>query len=217
MTNKQKVLIASIIGMVVLGSVIVYLSYLGLTPDEDRVNDIEERAQDYVNEHFSNDYEIADTFYDNVDVYDTFSYAAIVESETDDRFRFLVFEHNETNELTDSYVAETFEYELENILRTKLNEAYGEEQIDELWLAYPKDAGHQLNLNHQDIPSVKEFELKPVIRVTLDRGEEEQDEEKLDQIISEIKDELDINGGHITLSFNDSALIFKDKDIRKDL
>ncbi|WP_175615337.1 hypothetical protein [Piscibacillus halophilus] len=216
MTNKKKALIAGIIVAVLLGAIILYLSYLGLSPDSDRVDEVEKQANQYMEEHFQQDYEIIDTLYDNVDVYDTFSYAAIVELENDDRFKFLVFEHNETNELTDSYVAEHFEYELESVLQPLLNEAYGEDNVQELWLTYPKDAGQQLNLDHTNVTSVTEHDLKPVIRITLDRGQEDDDEEKLDQIISEIQDELNISGGHVTLSFNDSAIMFKDKDIKKE-
>ncbi|WP_054754722.1 hypothetical protein [Piscibacillus salipiscarius] len=83
-------------------------------------------------------------------------------------------------------------------------------------MTYPKDAGMQLGINYKQVPSVKEVDLKPIIRVTLDRGKNEDDEKKLNQIIEEVQNELNISGGHVTLSFNDNAIIFKDKDIRKE-
>ncbi|WP_054754723.1 hypothetical protein [Piscibacillus salipiscarius] len=76
------------VGLFVLGVVISILTYQGLTPNDEQVSDIKKQAQSYIEENFSSEYKITDSFYDNVDVYDTFTYAAVVESDQDDRFRF---------------------------------------------------------------------------------------------------------------------------------
>ncbi|RPF52266.1 hypothetical protein [Aquisalibacillus elongatus] len=215
MNTNKKLLITGLIVVVLLVGIIVYLSYLGLKQDPEKSNEVKEEARQYLEENYNTNYEINDILYDNVDVYEQFSYAAMVEL-PDTPYQVLVFEDSESGEYTDSYVAETWEHELETYLLEQLNEAYGKDQIQEVWLTYPKNIGQELGLGYPDVPSVKEFDVKPIIRITLDRGEEDQDEEKLDRIIENLQTDLNVDGGSINLSYNDSAILFKDKDIKKD-
>ncbi|TFB14078.1 hypothetical protein E3U55_14965 [Filobacillus milosensis] len=217
MEAKKKAIIAGIIGLCLFGAIIFYLSYLGLKTDPDQVKEVKKEAKLYLEEKYNEPYEIVDTMYDNVDVYEQFNYAAITSfEERNDPFKFLVFKHADSGEYMDSYVAETWEYELKSFLTPLLNETYGEDHIQELWMTYPKDIGHQLGIDSTNIPSLKDYDASPIIRITLNRGKEENDEDKLEDIIKQMEQELNINSGHITLSFSDSAIIFKDKDIRKD-
>ncbi|GEL78547.1 hypothetical protein [Tenuibacillus multivorans] len=215
MQPKHKALLVGIIGVVVLAGIILYSTYVGLKENPDRVQQVKEGAEQYLSENFDESYEIVDTLHDNVSVYDQFNYAAIVESDQED-FQFLVYEHSETGEYMDSYVAETWEYELESFLKPLLHEAYDENNIKELWMTFPKDIEHQLNIDKNNIPPLEENDLNPIIRLTLDRGEKDQDEAKLDQIIEQIQEEFNISSGHVTLAFNDSALFFKDSNILKE-
>lgn len=216
MSNKNKVFL--VIGIFLLGLIILIVAatYFGLQKDPEHTKKVREEATDYLDKHFTDEMEIVDVMYDNASIYEQFSYAAIVQPVKDPDFQFLVYSHLETGEYTDSYVAEVWEEELEDFLMPRLKESFGKDVIKELWMTYPKDVGEQLNISHDDIPSLKGQDTGVVIRLTLSRGEKDNDENALEQIIDEMKDELSIKRGHFTLSFSEQALFFKDKNINKD-
>ncbi|MGM8214282.1 hypothetical protein ACLIA0_01790 [Bacillaceae bacterium W0354] len=214
---KTKVLIVTIIVSLLLIGVIFYLSYLGLKGDPEVENQIKADAQEYLDNNYDEKITVVDTLYDNANIYQEFTYAAIAKIENNDDFRILVFEYKQTGEMIDSLVAETWEHELEQFLNPLLNDAFGKDKIKELWMTYPKDIGKRLNIDSDNIPSLKGQNAHPVIRVTLDRKKEDDDEELLDEIIKKLKNDLNIQSGNISLNYNDNSLFFKSKSIRKDI
>ncbi|PKR78442.1 hypothetical protein CEY16_01405 [Halalkalibacillus sediminis] len=214
MSEKKKALIAGVVIMAVLLIGIFYLSYLGLREDPDQVDELKENADEYLDDKYNENIEIVDTLNDNTGVFGVFRYAAIAEEE--DGFRFLIYRHNKTKNYQDSYVAEKWGNELEDFLEPKIEELYGEDTLKELWLTYPKDIGYQLQIDHTDVPTVKGQDAKPIIRVTLNRGEIDEDEQLLDELITSMENELEVPGGHISINYSDSALIFKDESLKKD-
>ncbi|WP_017186820.1 hypothetical protein [Alkalibacillus haloalkaliphilus] len=216
MDAKKKALIAGLIIVFFLLIGVFYLSYLGLSEDSGEAEQVIEEAEQYLSENFDQQTEVVDTLFDNTGVYEQFRYAAIVETEEHDHFRFLVYYHNQYDEYMDSYVAETWEYELEQFLTAELEERFGTDIIHDMWITYPKDVGHHLNIDRNNIPSLQGQSAKPIIRVTLDRGQESDDEDHMNEIISLMRSELDIPGGSFTLGFNDNALIFSDRNIREE-
>ncbi|GAA0453247.1 hypothetical protein [Alkalibacillus silvisoli] len=216
MDPKKKALIAGLIIVFFLLIGIIYLSYLGLAEDPESVDEVKVNAEQYLEDHFDQKTEVVDTLLDSTGVYEQFRYAAIVELEEHDDFRMLVYKHNQYEEYMDSYVAEMWEHELEEFLIPELKKRFGDDAIHEIWTTYPKDVGYQLEISPHDVPSLQGQSAHPVVRITLDRGHEEGDEEYLDEIIQLIQTELDIPSGNVTLSFNDDALIFSDRNIREE-
>ncbi|WP_027963015.1 hypothetical protein [Halalkalibacillus halophilus] len=215
MNTKKKALIAGLIIVVVLLGIVFYLSYLGLRENPEEASKVKEEAEVYLNETYDQPMEIVDTLLDNTGVYDIFRYAAIVNVPDHDNYRVLVYKHNQTGEYTDSYIAEMFEYELEGLLLPELESHFGEDVIDDLWITYPKDIGDQLNLKPDDQPSLIGKDAHPVVRITLNRGHENSDEEDLDSIIKTMQEDFEIPSGNVTLTFQDSSFIFKDKNLRE--
>ncbi|WP_188205617.1 hypothetical protein [Alkalibacillus aidingensis] len=215
MTNKQKALIAGILIVLALIIIISYLSYVGISEDPEKAEEVTVAAENYIDETFDQPMHVVDTLIDQTGIYDPFHYAAIVELEEHDDFRVLVYEHNEANEYQDSYVAEVWEHELETLLTPEIKKRFGQDSVEELWLTYPKDIGYQLGIDHQDVPSLQGQDANPIIRLTLNRGKTDDDEQQLEELVEWMQNELKIPGGNITLSFNDGALIFGDKNIRE--
>ncbi|MBR7553497.1 hypothetical protein ACFFJI_12025 [Allobacillus sp. GCM10007491] len=216
MSNKNKVFL--VFGIFLLGLIIVIVTatYFGLQKDPERTEEVKVKAADYLDKHFTDEMEIVEVMYDNASIYEQFSYAAIVQPVNNPDFQFLVYPHRKTGEYTDSYVAEVWEDELEEFLMPRLKDKFGQNVIKELWLTYPKDIGDQLNISHDDIPSLKGQDTGVVIRLTLSRGEKDNDEEALEELLNEMKNELSIERGHFTLSFSEKSLFLKDKNINKN-
>ncbi len=215
MSNKNKVYATIGIGFLILVILIATSTYFGLRDDPERVAEVKEQAVIYLEEHFDEEMNVVDVLHDNASIYEQFNYAAIVQPADDPDFEFLVYQHRETGEYTDSYVAEVWEDELEAYLIPQIEERFGEDSIQELWLTYPKDIGMRLDLSHENVPSLEGQEANAVIRLTLARGEEDSDEAELNALIEDLKSELNVDSGHITLAFSDNAFIFKDKNINE--
>src|SRR5690625_2616637 len=217
METKQKVLISVIVvGLIVIGY-IAYMTYLGIKGDPEYKEQIQEDAQEYLNETYDETITVVDVLHDNMDIYQEFTYAAIAEIEGNDDFRILVFRDRETGEMIDSIVAETWEHELETFLNPILDDAFGD-IVNEVWIVYQKDIGERLNISPDNIPSLGgQDDAHTVIRITLDRAKEDDDEEKLDDIIEMLKNDLNLARGNITITYNDNALLFKSKSIMKEI
>src|SRR5690625_1796528 len=136
MDNNMKAYLTVGLGFFVILILIVTSSFFGRREDPELVAEVQQNAEQYIEENFEEEMIIVDTFHDNADIYDQFYYAAIVEPANDPDFQFLVYKHNETDEYTDSYVAEVWEDELEAFLTPKIEELFGEDSIAELWLSY---------------------------------------------------------------------------------
>lgn len=216
MSVRAKVLISVIVTLLIFIGIILYFSYLGLRGNPEYEAELKKVAQQYLDENFDEKATVVNSFYDGANIYEEFTYAAIAEIENNDDFRILVFYYKDTGEMIDSLVAETWEHELEQYLTPKLNDIFGEEQIEELWIKYPKDVGKVLNISNDDIPSLKGQNANPVIRITLNRKQHDDDEDLIESIANELKEELQIPNGNITLAYNDSGFFFKSKSIIKN-
>ncbi|MET3681949.1 hypothetical protein ABID56_000028 [Alkalibacillus flavidus] len=210
MSTKAKVLFVVVIVVVGLAFSMAYLTYVGVSSSGEASETLKQDATTYINESFPYDGDVVDTLNDPTGVYEAFSRAAVVELDNYD-FQMLVFKH-EDGELTNSFVAEKWEHELESLLRPEINNRFGEDLIQELWIAYPKNIGSEKQIDIQNTPSVNGQDVKPHIRLTVNRGEEDQDDAHLQALIDLMKEELDVPGGRITLSYNDQSVIFKDSN-----
>lgn len=209
--TKTKALLVVIIFIVALAMGVVYLMYLGFTTDDDTASSLKNEATTYINESFPYEGDVTEVINDSTGVYEAFQHAAIVDLDQKD-FNMLVFK-NEQGQLVDSYVAEVWEDELENVLVPEIESRFGSsDMIKELWIAYPKNIGQKKEIEPNNVPSVAGQDVNPHIRLTINRGEEESDEEDLQALIDLIQSELEVPGGRITLSYNDQAFLFKDSN-----
>ena len=104
--NKYLIILLVFFGAIVIGIGLLIVTYvLGMKPDKDKEEQVRIQAEQYLEEHFNENFEVYDILFDNMDNYFEFEYAAKVR-EKKTNTKFLVYYDDETNQMVDTYIAD---------------------------------------------------------------------------------------------------------------
>ncbi len=115
----------SILGVILIGiGILVVLFLLEMKPDKDKEEKVRIQAEQYLKEHFNDNFEIYDTLYDNMGNF-SFEYAAKVRDKKSN-IEFFVYYDDETKQMVDTYIADKWEKDLKSEIRPFVEESFGE-------------------------------------------------------------------------------------------
>ena len=115
----------SILGVILIGiGILVVLFLLEMKPDKDKEEKVRIQAEQYLKEHFNDNFVIYDTLYDNMGNF-SFEYAAKVRDKKSN-IEFFVYYDDETKQMVDTYIADKWEKDLKSEIRPFVEESFAD-------------------------------------------------------------------------------------------
>lgn len=212
--NKYLKISLGILGVVLVGIGILVVAFiLEMKPDKDKEEEIRNQAEQYLEEIFNDNFEIYDTLYDNMGNFE-FEYAAKVRDKKTNT-EFLVYYDDETKQMVDTYIADKWANDLKSEIRPFIKENFGE--TSDFFVFFTNDTiGQELSIDPLNPKSYKEFDVAPIIRITVTRKKSEDDEKILNEFIAFLKSEDKLQHGSIAMSYIDEKGVILDDEWNKD-
>lgn len=212
--NKYLKITLGIFGVIILGIGILVVAFImEMKPDKDKEEEVRIQAEQYLEDQFNDHFEIFDTLYDNMGNFE-FEYAAKVR-DNKTNIEFLVYYDDETNQMVDTYIADKWESDLESGIRPFIKENFGE--TTDFFVFFTNDhIGQELGIDPLNPKSYKEFDVAPIIRITVPRKKSEEDEKILNEFIAFLKSENKLQHGSFAMSYIDKKGVILDDEWNKD-
>ncbi|MDM5230893.1 hypothetical protein [Lysinibacillus pakistanensis] len=212
--NKYLKIALGILGVILLGIGILVVAFiLEMKPDKDKEEEVRIQAEQYLEDNFNDNFEIYDTLYDNMGNFE-FEYAAKVKDKKTNT-EFLVYYDDETKQMVDTYIADKWADDLESEIRPFIKENFGE--TTDFFVFFTDDnIGQELGIDPLNSKSYKEFDVAPIIRITVTRKKSEDDEKILNEFIAFLKSEDKLQHGSFTMSYIDEKGVILDDEWIKD-
>ena len=207
-------IILSILGVILIGiGIIVAVFLLEMKPDKDKEEEVRIQAEQYLEDNFNDNFEIYDTLYDNMGNFG-FEYAAKVRDKKTN-IEFLAYYDDETKQMVDTYIADKWEKDLKSEIRPFIEESFGE--TTDFFVYFTNDnIGRELDIDPLKPKSYKEFDVAPIIRITVPRKKSDDDEKILNELIASLKSEDKLNRGSFAMSYIDEKGVILDDEWHKD-
>lgn len=212
--NKYLKITLSILGVILLGIGILVVTFiLEMKPDKEKEEKARIQAEQYLEDHFNDNFEIYDTLYDNMGNFE-FEYAAkAMDKKTNTAF--LVYYDDETKQMVDTYIADKWANDLKSEMRPFVTKNFGE--TTDFFVSFTNDnIGQELGIDPLNPKSYKEFDVAPIIRITVTRKKSEDDERILNEFIAFLKSEDKLQHGSIAMSYIDEKGVILDDEWKKD-
>ncbi len=212
--NKYLKITLSILGVILLGIGILVVTFiLEMKPDKEKEENARIQAEQYLEDHFNDNFEIYDTLYDNMGNFE-FEYAAkAMDKKTNTAF--LVYYDDETKQMVDTYIADKWANDLKSEMRPFVTKNLGE--TTDFFVSFTNDnIGQELGIDPLNPKSYKEFDVAPIIRITVTRKKSEDDERILNEFIAFLKSEDKLQHGSIAMSYIDEKGVILDDEWKKD-
>ena len=196
--NKILKVTLIVFGVIVVGLVILVFTFIqSMKPDKEKEEQVKFKAEEYLENQFSDHFEIYDTLYDNMGNFG-FEYAAMARDK-ERNTQFFVYYDDVTNQLVDTYIAEKWEGDLESEIRPFIRENFGEKT--NFFVYFDDKLGNELGIDWTDPRSYKEFNVSPTIRITIPRNKSDEDERLFDEFISFLKSEDKLQQGTVIVEY----------------
>ena len=208
--NKYLKIILGVLAAVVIGIGILIVTFVfAMKPDKDKEEQVRIQAENYLEDHFNDNFEVYDTLYDNMGNFG-FEYAAkAIDKKTNTQF--LVYYDEETKQMVDTYIADKWSDELKKEIHPFVKEKFGEAADVHVFFT-DETIGIELGIDPIHSKSFKDYDIAPVIRMTVPRKRSNEDETTINEFISFIQDEnLLQNGVVITEYIADNGVILDDE------
>ena len=207
-------IILSILGVILIGiGIIVVVFQLEMKPDKDKEKEVRIQAEQYLEDNFNDNFEIYDTLYDNMGNFG-FEYAAKVRDKKTN-IEFLAYYDDETKQMVDTYIADKWEKDLKSEIRPFIEESFGE--TTDFFVYFTNDnIGRELDIDPLKPKSYKEFDVAPIIRITVPRKKSDDDEKILNELIASLKSEDKLKHGSFAMSYIDEKGVILDDEWHKD-
>lgn len=202
-----------VLGVIVLGIATLVVTFiLSMKPDKDEEDKIKRQAEQYLKDHFNDDFEVYDALYDNMGNFE-FEYAAKVWHKTDG-IQFLVYE-DETNQMVDTYIARKWGKELENEILPFIRENLGE--TTDIYVYFNDKIGKELGIDPNHPGSYKDYDVEPIIRLTIPRKKKVDDEKLFSEFISFLQNEDKLQNGTVIVGYvAENGEILEDREWSKE-
>ncbi len=212
--NKYLKISIGILGAILVGIGILVVTFiLEMKPDKDKEEEVRNQAEQYLEDNFNDNFEVYDTVYDNMGNFE-FEYAAKVRDKKTNT-EFLVYYDDETKQMVDTYIADKWANDLKSEIRPFINENFGE--TSDFFVFFTNDTiGQELGIDPLNPKSYKEFDVAPIIRITVTRKKSEDDEKILHEFIAFLKSEDKLQHGSIAMSYIDEKGVILDDEWNKD-
>lgn len=196
--RKLLKIILGTLGVIALGiGLLVIMFNVSMKPDAEREEQISKEAELYLEENFSDNFEVYDTLYDNMGNFE-FEYAAKTR-DVQNNIDFLVYQDSETDQMRDTYVSSKWSNDLEQAIQAYVVQFFGNDT--ELHVFIDDEIGKDLNIDPLNPGSYKDNNLDPVIRLTLPRESDDQDEKLFTDFIAYLKNEEILQQGKLIVSY----------------
>ncbi len=196
--NKILKVTLIVFGVIVVGLVILVFTFIqSMKPDKEKEEQVKFKAEEYLENQFSDHFEIYDTLYDNMGNFG-FEYAAMARDK-ERNTQFFVYYDDVTNQLVDTYIAEKWEDDLESEIRPFIRENF--EKKTNFFVYFDDELGNELGIDWTDPRSYKEFNVSPTIRITIPRNRSDEDERLFDEFISFLKSEDKLQEGTVIVEY----------------
>ena len=197
--NKYLKIALGVLGVILLGiGLLVIVFLLEMKPDKDEEEKIKLHAEKYLEDKFNDNFEIYDTLYDNMGNFE-FEYAAKVKDKKNN-ITFLVYYDDETQQMVDTYIADKWANDLKKEIRPFIKESFGE-TTDFFVFFTNVNIGQELDIDPINPKSYRAFDVKPTIRITVPRKNNDGDEELVEVFISFLRSEDKLQHGSVIVEY----------------
>ncbi|TCI47958.1 MULTISPECIES: hypothetical protein [unclassified Exiguobacterium] len=187
-----------IVGVIVLGISVLAFSFVqSMKPDKDEEEKVKQQAEIYLEEHFDDQFEIYDVYFDNMGNFN-FDYAAEVVDKRN-QTRFFVYYDETTRQMIDTYAADKWADELEKEITPYVKQNFGD--TTDVFALYDEEIGNKLGLEPSNPGSYKEHDAVPTIGITLRRKKQDDDEALFNDFISYLKTEDKLQHGYVMVDY----------------
>jgi len=184
-----------------------------MKPDKNKEEEVRLQAEQYVAEHFTDDFEVYDTLYDNMGNFG-FDYAAKVRDKKSN-IEFLVYYDDETAQMVDTYIAKKWANDLKGEIRPYIQENLGEST--DIHVYYDDNIGKKMAIDVANPGSYKDFNIAPIIRLTIPRQKSSDDEKRFKDFISFLKSEDKLQQGLVFVAYiAETGEILEDEEWRRE-
>ena len=188
-----------ILGATVAGIGLLIVSFLlGMTPDKDKEEQVRIQAEQYLEEHFNENFEVYDTLYDNMGNFE-FEYAAKVR-EKKTNTQFFVYYDDEANQMVDTYIADKWTNDIKTEIGPFIKENL-KETTDFHVFFNNETIGNELGIDPLNPKSYTEFDVAPTIRITVPRKKSDEDEKFVNEFISFLQSEGKLQSGSVIIEY----------------
>ena len=195
--NKFLKVTLIVVGVIILGIAILVFSFVqSMKPDKEEEEKVKIQAEEYLEVEFNDNFEIYDTFYDNMGNFG-FEYAATARDKRSN-MQFLIYYDEGTEQMVDTYIAEKWADELENEIRPYIKENFGETTVFQVY--YDDEIGKELGIDFANLESYKD-NVAPTIRVTLPRKKSGEDEKLFNEFLSFLNSEDKLQQGTVIVDY----------------
>ena len=204
----------SILGIIIVGIAILVFSFIqSMKPDKEKEEAVKIQAEDYLEEKFNDNFEIFDTLYDNMGNFN-FEYAAKV-LDKKSHTQFLVYYEDETKQMVDTYIADKWADDVEKEISPYVKEHFG--QSTTAYVFYDDKIGRELNIDPVNPKSYKEYNIAPIVRLTIPRKKSDEDEKRFNDFISFLKSEDKLQQGLLIVGYvAENGVILEDGEWSKE-
>lgn len=211
--NKFLKIILGVFGVIVVGIGIIVVAFLvEMKPDKDKEELVKVQAGQYLEDYFNDNFEIYDIMYDNMGNYG-FEYAAMVR-EKQTNTEFFVYYDDEAEQMTDTYIADRWENDVKAEIRPLINDYFAE--ATGFFVFFTNlNIGQELGIDVLHPQSYKEFDVAPIISITVPRKRSSEDEKKVNELIAALKNEDKLQHGSIAMEYIDEKGVILDEEWRK--
>ncbi|WKA59789.1 hypothetical protein QWY16_06690 [Planococcus shenhongbingii] len=203
-----------LLAVIALGMGLLIVSFLwSMKPDKDEEEKIRGQAEVYIEENFNKDFEIYDVLYDNMGNF-TFDYAAKVRDKKSST-EFLVYYDENAQEMVDTFVSEKWAAELESEIRPYVSQLFGDSV--EFHVFFDNLIGRDLAIDLLTPGSYKEHAVSPVVRLSISRNKEAEDEQRFAELISFLQNEGHLQQGTLIAGYvAETGEILEDEEWSKE-
>lgn len=196
--KKLLLIIAGTISVFLIGfGILAFLFIQGMKPDKELEEAARKLGENYIKEHLSEDFYVYDAMYDNMDNFE-FEYAAKAEQKSTG-IQFLIYEDDETGNVTDTYIAKRWSVELEKAARLYINEQLPE--ASDLFAYFEENVGTTFTVNPLSPSSYTEHKVQPTLWMTVARKAKEGDELLFNSFIDHLQEENILEHGSLVVEY----------------
>ena len=185
-----------IIAIIFIILAIVLVIQLSVNSNSNSEPSIKEEAQEYLKEKFAADTKVFDIYHGTTE-FQPFETAARVEN-LYDHVQFFVYKDKD-NKLVNTYISSKWEQELTQNLKPYIQEHI--KGYESLYVDFDESSNQYNGVIPKMIPSIKDSEAAPSIRLDLDRKPETKDEQRFEKLVGYLKDEYNFTDGDIKISY----------------
>lgn len=197
--NKYLKIILGVLAAVVIGVGVLIVTFVfAMKPDKNKEEQVRIQAENYLEEHFNDNFEVYDTLYDNMGNFE-FEYAAkAIDKKTNTQF--LVYYDDETKQMVDTYIADKWADELKNEVHPFVKEKFRKSADVNVFFT-DETIGSALGIDPLHPKSYTDFDIAPVIRLTVPRKRSDEDETTINECISFIQGENLLQSGVVITEY----------------